>query len=76
MAHQIKDPAAGPGEQPDLQVRFVPGYALEADGIGAYVAFGKLKDQGERWPTGYTMQLLNVRPKYGLYSKTCIEPLF
>ena len=46
---------------PDLQIRFVPGLALDPDGIGSYAAFGKLKDQ--KWPSGYTFQLLAVRPK-------------
>jgi hypothetical protein len=53
---------AGAGQsQPDLQIRFVPGLALDPDGIGSYAAFGKLKDQ--KWPSGYTFQLLAVRPK-------------
>ena len=47
--------------EPDLQIRFVPGLALDPDGIGSYAAFGKLKDQ--KWPSGYTFQLLAVRPK-------------
>ena len=51
---------AGQGD-PDLQIRFVPGLALDPDGIGSYAAFGKLKDQ--KWPSGYTFQLLAVRPK-------------
>lgn len=29
--------------QPDLQLRFVAGCALDADAIGSYVAFGKMK---------------------------------
>ncbi|CAL5223510.1 g6037 [Coccomyxa viridis] len=47
--------------EPDLQIRFVPGLALDPDGIGSYAAFGKLKDQ--KWPSGTTFQLLAVRPK-------------
>jgi hypothetical protein len=46
---------------PDLQIRFVPGLALDPDGIGSYTAFGKMKDQ--KWPSGVTFQLLGVRPK-------------
>ena len=44
-------------------MRFVPAMPLEADGIGAYVAFTKLKEMGKRWPTGWAIQLLNIRPK-------------
>ncbi|CAL8465624.1 g5160 [Coccomyxa elongata] len=47
--------------EPDLQIRFVPGLALDPDGIGSYTAFGKMKDQ--KWPSGITFQLLGVRPK-------------
>eukprot|EP00892_Ulva_mutabilis_P011334 jgi/Ulvmu1/8573/UM045_0015.1 len=51
--------------QPDLQLRFVAGLALDADAIGSYVAFGKMKAAGEvdRWPTGITYQILAVRPE-------------
>ena len=54
-------PACTGQGDPDLQIRFVPGLALDPDGIGSYAAFGKLKDQ--KWPSGYTFQLLAVRPK-------------
>ncbi|KAK9915579.1 hypothetical protein WJX75_001098 [Coccomyxa subellipsoidea] len=47
--------------KPDLQIRFVPGLALDPDGVGSYVMFGKNKDY--KWPSGITFQLLNVRPK-------------
>eukprot|EP00884_Botryococcus_braunii_P020619 jgi/Botrbrau1/7240/Bobra.0021s0023.1 len=45
---------------PDLQIRFVPGCALSADGINSYVDFSKNK---AKFPTGVTFQLLCVRPK-------------
>jgi hypothetical protein len=44
-------------------MRFVPGFALDPDGVSAYVKFGELKKQGLSWPGGITMQLLAVRAK-------------
>ncbi|GFR43618.1 hypothetical protein Agub_g4717 [Astrephomene gubernaculifera] len=55
--------SAATTQQPDLQVRFVPGCALDPDGVKAYIAFGELKKQGRAWPGGITMQLLAIRPK-------------
>lgn len=52
----------GSGE-PDLQMRFVPGFALDPDGVGSYIKFGELKKQGLSWPSGVTFQLLACRPK-------------
>ncbi|KAK9805156.1 hypothetical protein WJX72_002610 [[Myrmecia] bisecta] len=49
--------------QPDLQIRFVPGEALDPDGISSYVTFSKLKETGLKWPTGITYQLLAIRPQ-------------
>lgn len=51
----------------DLQVRMVPALSLDADGVGSYVIYGKLKEQGRKWPTGLTFQLLGIRPK-------CVKP--
>jgi choline dehydrogenase-like flavoprotein len=51
------------GDQPDLQIRFVPGMALNKDGISAYVDFAQLKKRQLKWPSGLTFQLLAVRPK-------------
>lgn len=51
---------AGKG-QPDLQMRFVCGCALDPDGVSSYVKFGELKKQGLSWPAGITIQLLGVR---------------
>jgi len=47
----------------DLQVRLAPGLALNPDGIGSYVEFGRLAAQGRKWPSGLTFQLLAVRPR-------------
>uniref|UniRef100_A0A7S0S699 Glucose-methanol-choline oxidoreductase N-terminal domain-containing protein n=1 Tax=Chlamydomonas leiostraca TaxID=1034604 RepID=A0A7S0S699_9CHLO len=52
----------GKGE-PDLQMRFVPGMALDADAIQSYIKFAELKKSGEAWPCGITIQLLAVRAK-------------
>jgi len=49
--------------QPDLQMRFVPAYALNPDAIASYVRFGKLAAEGKPWPAGVTLQLLATRPK-------------
>ena len=49
--------------QPDLQIRFVPAYALDPDAIQSYVRFGKLAAEGKAWPGGITLQLLASRPK-------------
>ena len=47
----------------DLQVRVAPGLALNPDGIGSYVEFGRLAAEGRKWPSGLTFQLLAVRPR-------------
>ncbi|PSC67760.1 glucose-methanol-choline oxidoreductase [Micractinium conductrix] len=47
---------------PDLQVRFVPGMALDADGVSTYVRFAKFQSQGLKWPSGITVQLIACRP--------------
>ena len=39
---------------------------VTADGINAYVAFSKLKEEGEPWPSGWALQLLNIQPKCAL----------
>nr|7AV4_AAA Chain AAA, Fatty acid photodecarboxylase, chloroplastic [Chlorella variabilis] len=48
---------------PDLQVRFVPGMALDPDGVSTYVRFAKFQSQGLKWPSGITMQLIACRPQ-------------
>jgi len=53
--------ALGPAT-PDLQIRLAPALALDADGIGSYVEFARLKQTGRKWPSGVTFQLLAVRP--------------
>eukprot|EP00775_Hariotina_reticulata_P009838 gene9838-9997_t len=53
----------GDGGEPDLQVRFVPGYALDPDAIQSYIKIGQLKETKKKWPAGITMQLLTSRPK-------------
>ncbi|GMH38701.1 hypothetical protein BSKO_06585 [Bryopsis sp. KO-2023] len=49
--------------QPDLQMRFTAGFALDPDGVSAYVRFGELLEQGEKWPGGVTFQNIACRPK-------------
>lgn len=44
-------PAGGSGE-PDLQVRFVPGYALDPDAIKSYIKIGQLQETKQKWPAG------------------------
>ncbi|KAF5834678.1 GMC oxidoreductase-domain-containing protein [Dunaliella salina] len=48
---------------PDLQMRFVPAFSLDPDGVQAYIKFAELKRLGQSWPCGVTIQLLAVRPK-------------
>jgi hypothetical protein len=45
--------AGGSGE-PDLQVRFVPGYALDPDAIKSYIKIGQLQETKKKWPAGET----------------------
>lgn len=65
------------GKQADLQVRFVPASALDPDGVGSYVLFGQLARLGIKYPSGFTFQLLAVRPKsrgsVKLRSADCFE---
>ena len=44
-------------------MRFVPGCALDPDGVKSYIVFGELKKQGRAWPGGITLQLLAIRAK-------------
>ena len=53
---------SGKGE-PDLQLRFVHGLALDPDGVSTYVKVGEMKKQGLSWPGGITFQLLACRAK-------------
>lgn len=57
----VKTPAAF--AQPDLQIRFVPGMALDPDGVSTYVRFAKFQEQGKKWPSGITLQLIACRPQ-------------
>ena len=59
----MRTPAARAGALPDLQIRFVPGMALDPDGVSTYVRFGKFQEQGKKWPSGTTFQLIACRPK-------------
>lgn len=52
----------GGSGDPDLQIRFVPGYALDKDAIQSYVRFDDIKKEKGKWPAGVTMQLLTARP--------------
>jgi choline dehydrogenase-like flavoprotein len=51
------------GAPPDLQIRFVPGMALDPDGVSTYVRFAKFQEQGLKWPSGVTFQLIACRPE-------------
>jgi choline dehydrogenase-like flavoprotein len=53
--------AAAAGALPDLQIRFVPGMALDPDGVSTYVRFAKFQEQGKKWPSGFTFQLIACR---------------
>ena len=44
-------------------MRLVPALSLDPDGVNSYAAVGKLKETGQKWPTGYTLQLLAVRAR-------------
>jgi choline dehydrogenase-like flavoprotein len=48
---------------PNLQIRFVPGMALDPDGVSTYVRFAKFQEQGMKWTSGVTFQLIACRPK-------------
>lgn len=43
--------AGGSGEA-DLQIRFVPGYALDPDAIKSYIKIGQLQETKKKWPAG------------------------
>lgn len=72
----IRTPAAV-RDLPDLQVRFVPGMALDPDGVSTYVRFARFQEQGKKWPSGVTFQLVACRPasrgKVGLRSDDPFE---
>jgi len=53
--------SAAQGHLPDLQMRFVPGMALEPDGVSTYTRFGNFKKEGRKWPSGVTFQVLAAR---------------
>ncbi|WIA36647.1 hypothetical protein OEZ86_007931 [Tetradesmus obliquus] len=53
----------GDASDPDLQIRFVAGYALDPDAIQSYIKVGQLQATKQKWPAGVTMQLLTARPK-------------
>ena len=53
--------AAAQGHLPDLQMRFVPGMALDPDGVSTYTRFGKFKKEGRKWPSGVTFQVVASR---------------
>ncbi|KAK9838967.1 hypothetical protein WJX74_006865 [Apatococcus lobatus] len=49
--------------QPDLQIRFAPASALVPDGVETYAMFGRLKEEGKKWPSGFSFQLVAIRPQ-------------
>lgn len=55
--------AAATGSLPDLQIRFVPGMALDPDGVSTYMRFAAFQEQGKKWPSGVTFQLVACRPQ-------------
>lgn len=54
---------AATGKLPDLQLRYPPGCALDADGVSSYVKFGMMKQAGIKWPSGISFQVIACRPK-------------
>jgi choline dehydrogenase-like flavoprotein len=59
----LRTPSSKSASLPDLQVRFVPGMALDPDGVSTYVRFAKFQKQGRKWTSGVTFQLIACRPK-------------
>ena len=53
--------SAAQGHLPDLQMRFVPGMALDPDGVSTYTRFGNFKKEGRKWPSGVTFQVVATR---------------
>ena len=47
---------AGDGGEPDLQIRFVPGYALDPDAIKSYIKIGQLQETKKKWPAGEAVE--------------------
>jgi len=48
---------------PDVQLRFAPGLALDPDALQSLVQAGELKKLKMQWPSGFTCQLLGSRPQ-------------
>lgn len=66
---------ASSNSQPDLQIRFVPGMALDPDGVSTYARFGKFQEQGRKWPSGVTFQLVACRsPSVGSVGLSTDDP--
>jgi len=72
----VRTPAAT-GNLPDLQIRFVPGMSLDPDGVSTYVRFAHFQEQGKKWPSGVTFQLVACRPRsrgcVGLHSDSAFD---
>jgi hypothetical protein len=49
--------------QPDVQLRFAPGMALDPDALQSLRQGGDLKRLKINWPAGFTLQLLGARCK-------------
>ena len=49
-------------DQPNIQLRFNAGYALDPDGVGSFIKFGKILEKGGTWPGGITSQVVACRP--------------
>jgi len=47
---------------PDVQIRFAPGMALDPDALQSLRQAGELKRLQMEWPAGFTLQLLGSRP--------------
>lgn len=48
---------AGGSSEADLQIRFVPGYALDPDAIKSYIKIGQLQETKKKWPAGRLLRL-------------------
>lgn len=62
--------------QPNVQIRFNAGFALDPDGVSSFVKFGEILKSGGSWPPGITLQVVACRPKSrGSVSLASDDPL-
>ena len=63
-------------DQPNIQLRFNAGYALDPDGVGSFIKFGEILANGGTWPGGITLQVVACRPSSrGTVSLASNDPL-